>query len=222
MVAGKRGAHAAWAAAGVVLLGCLAGLQLGVVRRGAQRTALQERVPGGQQLRLRRRTQLAQLSTPAAASAAAAALRREVEQKGGARSPAMGVLQHVVRDLSGRRAGGSSCDCQQLASVGQSLGSRDAAQAACGCPRVRPIPPPRLINGDDCADLDEDAGAETRGVRWLVDCPSKWVPARRPAPPPAKPEEEQDRYSVGPDWGRHTRTPWRRRPGRRSPRSKRT
>jgi len=201
MVAGKRGAHAAWAAAGVVLLGCLAGLQLGVVRRGAQRTALQERVPGGQQLRLRRRTQLAQLSTPAAASAAAAALRREVEQKGGARSPAMGVLQHVVRDLSGRRAGGSSCDCQQLASVGQSLGSRNAAQAACGCPRVRPIPPPRLINGDDCADLDEDAGAETRGVRWLVDCPSKWVPARRPAPPPAKPEEEEDTYSVGPEVG---------------------
>jgi hypothetical protein len=374
-----RARAAAWGAAGVLLLACcLAGLLLG--RRASHRTTLQaiwqsDRGALGQRLRWRT-AQLAQLQTPEAAKAVAAALKREVEQMGGARSPAMGVLQHVMRDMSVRREeamrskapptdptvprfgdswqgsalGGMSeevegiapptpgeswqgkarvqqltridkidpaadlnpywspgwiydeysnynplksgesqiveagalnrkvgfntwegetnseappirggrygtsnamdatempqglmfkgsktamlkshagfplpsleqmngCACEQTQlrvgqrlrpdaaagrSVGQSLGSRDAAQAACGCgPRARPIPPPRLVNGDDCDDLSLEDTRETRGVRWLIDCPSKWVPVRRPAPPLAKPEEKET-YTVGPEVG---------------------
>jgi len=364
---------AAWCAAGVVLLACCLAGQLLLGRRAPQRTTLlaiwqSDRGALGQQRPRWRTPQLAQLKTPEAAKAVAAALRREVEQMGGARSPAMGVLQHVMRDMSvthreeamrskapstdptvprfgdswqgsalggmseevagiapptpgeswqgkarvqqltridkidepaadlnpywspgwiydeysnynppksgepqmveagalNRKVGfstwkgetnseappiqrgrygdsnamdatempqglmfkgtktamlksqagfllpsleqmpgprGCACDQTQLrVAVGQSVGSRNAAQAACGCPRARRIPPPRLVNGDDCDDLNLDDTRETRGVRWLIDCPSKWVQVRRPEPPPAKPEEKET-YIVGPDVG---------------------
>jgi len=68
-----------------------------------------------------------------------------------------------------------------------------ALASSCGCPQL--MPPPRLINGEDCADIPGEV-SETRGVRWLVDCPSKWVPARRPSPPPVQPEQEETSYTV--------------------------
>ena len=67
----------------------------------------------------------------------------------------------------------------------------------CGCPK--PLPPPRLINGDNCEDIVQNSG-ETSGVRWLIDCPDKWLPSRRPAPPKVTHEEET---SVGPDVSAH-------------------
>jgi hypothetical protein len=67
----------------------------------------------------------------------------------------------------------------------------------CGCPK--PLPPPRLINGENCEDIVQNPG-ETSGVRWLIDCPDKWLPSRRPAAPKVTQQEEPP---VGPDVSAH-------------------
>jgi hypothetical protein len=67
----------------------------------------------------------------------------------------------------------------------------------CGCPK--PLPPPRLINGENCEDIFQNSG-ETSGVRWLIDCPDKWSPSRRAAPPKVTQQEDPP---VGPDVSAH-------------------
>jgi len=216
--------HAAtWSAACVVVLACVAVLQLGMsfnsksvlLERSRSQRIVQKQLSfssglGAKQLPIRsawsvaaggkfhevggslRKVQLVQQQSSIDAASAAAALRRDIQKRGGAQSGAMGVVRHVMRDLATTpQAKDNGCDCsqQQLPLIGQSLSS-------CGCPQ--PMPPPRLVNGEDCEDFGDNYVGRTRGVRWLVDCPSKWVPARRVTPPTVQPEEGEN-YEVGPN-----------------------
>ena len=177
---------------------CALVLQLAISRRDA-RTTVEVPMHAGyrQQLMVSRLVQLAQAGAPRpaqnaqAAAAAAAALKREVEMRGGAHSPAMGVIRHVTRGLAGRTASlplDSGCDCalenqQELRAVEQSL---------CDCA------PPRLVNGEDCGDIAAGSEGKTNGVRWLIDCESQWVAPPSPAPPPAIKPREEEEYTVQP------------------------
>ena len=91
------------------------------------------------------------------------------------------------------------CTQQQPVQLLQSLKTKIIPNRPprCGCPK--PLPPPRLINGENCEDIVQNPG-ETSGVRWLIDCPDKLLPSRRPAPPKVTQQEEP---SVGPDVSAH-------------------
>jgi hypothetical protein len=169
----------------------------------------QELLQRGLGQELVQRAQVGKLAQMTNAQAAAAALRREIETRGGAHSAGMGVLRHVMRDLSGNTQGEQQgCDCTQQ---GQGeLAQIRSVTPKCGCPK--PMPPPRLIRGEDCDDILPEQGEETSGVRWMIDCPSKWKPVRRPSPPTVEPEEEQV-YTVGPDAYAQSAEPMEAPPG---------